>query len=158
MSKPTKTEAELIVMARAELDVHADCPDGIRIAVLRNEDSSEFRAEADEATQAKPRLSRMRRDDRADRRPPEQAVRCEGVRGAAYFRHWEEPTGPASGGPDDKLRDEAIQTSSFRDGALAQTSDEQLHIGESLDSGFEPGSSSERLSLITVWRNRNREL
>ena len=29
-------------------------PDGIRIAVLRSEDSSEFRTEADEATQAKP--------------------------------------------------------------------------------------------------------
>ena len=41
-------------MARAELKVHADCPDGIRIAVLRSEDSSEFRTEADEATQAKP--------------------------------------------------------------------------------------------------------
>jgi len=27
MSKPTKTEAELIAMARAELKVHADCPD-----------------------------------------------------------------------------------------------------------------------------------
>ncbi|MEA2795690.1 MAG: hypothetical protein QOI87_3070, partial [Bradyrhizobium sp.] len=29
MSKPIKTEAELIAMARAELKVHADCPDGI---------------------------------------------------------------------------------------------------------------------------------
>ena len=29
MSKPAKTEAELIAMARAELKVHADCPDGI---------------------------------------------------------------------------------------------------------------------------------
>jgi hypothetical protein len=54
MSKPTKTEAELIAMARAELEVHADCPDGIRIAVLRDEDSWEFRAEADEMTQARP--------------------------------------------------------------------------------------------------------
>ena len=26
------------------------------------------------------------------------------------YRHCEEPTGPAFGGPDDKLRDEAIQT------------------------------------------------
>jgi hypothetical protein len=26
MSKPTKTQAELIEMARAELKVHADCP------------------------------------------------------------------------------------------------------------------------------------
>ena len=41
-------------MARAELKVHADCPAGIRIAVLRNEDSLEFRTEADEATKAKP--------------------------------------------------------------------------------------------------------
>jgi hypothetical protein len=54
MSKPTKTEAELIEMARAELKVHADCPDGIRIAVLRSKDSWEFRTEADEATKAKP--------------------------------------------------------------------------------------------------------
>jgi hypothetical protein len=54
MSKPTKTEAELIAMAWVELKVHADCPDGIRIAVLRSEDSWEFRTEADEATQAKP--------------------------------------------------------------------------------------------------------
>jgi hypothetical protein len=54
MSKPTKTEAELIAMARAELKVHADCPDGIRITVLRNGDSWEFRAAADEATKAKP--------------------------------------------------------------------------------------------------------
>ena len=54
MSKPAKTEAELVAMARAELKAHADCPDGIVIAVLRSEDSWEFRAEADEATKAKP--------------------------------------------------------------------------------------------------------
>jgi hypothetical protein len=54
MSKPTKSEAELIAMARAELKVHADCPDGIAIFVLRDEETWEFRAEADEATQAKP--------------------------------------------------------------------------------------------------------
>jgi hypothetical protein len=53
MSKPIKTEAELIAMARAELKVHADCPDGIAIIVLRSDDSWEFRAEADEATVAK---------------------------------------------------------------------------------------------------------
>ncbi len=41
-------------MACAELKVHAGCPDGIRIAVLRNEDSWEFRTAADEATVAKP--------------------------------------------------------------------------------------------------------
>jgi hypothetical protein len=38
MSKPTKTEAELIAMARAELKVHADCPDGIAVSILRTGD------------------------------------------------------------------------------------------------------------------------
>jgi hypothetical protein len=54
MSKPTKTPAELIAMARAELKVHADCPDGIEISVIRDGDSWEFRASADEATAARP--------------------------------------------------------------------------------------------------------
>jgi hypothetical protein len=54
MSKPIRTEAELVAMARAELKVHLDCPDGITIAVLPSEDSWEFRTEADEATKAKP--------------------------------------------------------------------------------------------------------
>lgn len=54
MSKPIKTEAELIAMARAELKVHADCPDGINISVLRDGDSWEFRASAEEATVARP--------------------------------------------------------------------------------------------------------
>jgi hypothetical protein len=55
MSKPTKTEAELIALARAELKVHSpDCPDGIAISVLRAGDSWEFRTTADEATVAKP--------------------------------------------------------------------------------------------------------
>src|SRR5437762_7232396 len=54
MSKPAKTEAELIAMARAELKVHADCPDGIVISVLRDGNSWEFRARADAATVAKP--------------------------------------------------------------------------------------------------------
>ena len=54
MSKPTKTEAELIAMARAELKEHADCPDGIVISVLRSGDSWEFRTSADEATIAQP--------------------------------------------------------------------------------------------------------
>ena len=54
MSKPSRTEAELVAMARAELKVHLDCPDGIMIAVLRSEDSWEFRTEADPATRAKP--------------------------------------------------------------------------------------------------------
>ncbi len=35
MSKPAKTEAELIAMARAELKVHTDCPDGIAISPYR---------------------------------------------------------------------------------------------------------------------------
>ena len=54
MSKPIKTVAELIAMARAELKVHADCPDGIDISVLRDGDSWEFRASANEATVARP--------------------------------------------------------------------------------------------------------
>ena len=54
MSKPAKTEAELIAMARAELKVHADCPDGIVISVLRDGDSWEFRASAEQATIDRP--------------------------------------------------------------------------------------------------------
>jgi hypothetical protein len=54
MSKPTKTEAELIMMARAELKVPIGCPDGIVISVLRTGDSWEFRTTADEATVTKP--------------------------------------------------------------------------------------------------------
>jgi len=54
MSKPTKTAAELVSMARAELKIHADCPEGIEISVIRTEDGWEFRATADKATIAKP--------------------------------------------------------------------------------------------------------
>ena len=54
MSKPAKTEAELIAMARAELKAHLEGPDGIEILVIRDGDSWEFRAEAAEATVAKP--------------------------------------------------------------------------------------------------------
>ena len=54
MSKPTRTASELIAMARAELKAHADCPDGIGISVISNADGWEFRADADEATVAKP--------------------------------------------------------------------------------------------------------
>ncbi len=55
MSKPTRTEPELIAMARAELKVHCpDCPDGIVISVLRAGSSWEFRTAADAATVAKP--------------------------------------------------------------------------------------------------------
>jgi len=53
VSKPIKTEAELIAMARAELKVHADCPDGVVISVLRAGNSWEFRAAADQATVAR---------------------------------------------------------------------------------------------------------
>jgi len=53
MSKPVRTEAELIEMARAELKVHADPPDGIIISILRDGDSWEFRARADKATAGK---------------------------------------------------------------------------------------------------------
>ena len=54
MSKPVKTEAELIAMAKAELKVHADCSDGMKIIVLRDCDSWEFRDESDQATIDKP--------------------------------------------------------------------------------------------------------
>jgi hypothetical protein len=54
MSKPAKTAAELIAMARAELKVHADCPEGVVISVIRDGGSWEFRASADDATVAKP--------------------------------------------------------------------------------------------------------
>jgi hypothetical protein len=55
MSKPIKTEADLIAMARAELTVHSpDCPEGIMIFVLRTDEGWEFRTEADEATREKP--------------------------------------------------------------------------------------------------------
>ena len=54
MSKPTKTEAELVAMVTAEPKVHADCPDGIKIFALRSGDSWEFRTEADDETRAKP--------------------------------------------------------------------------------------------------------
>jgi hypothetical protein len=54
MSKPVKSEAELIAMAKAELKVHTDAPDGMVISILRDGDSWEFRASADKATQDKP--------------------------------------------------------------------------------------------------------
>jgi hypothetical protein len=54
MSKPAKTAAELIAMAKAELKVHADCPDGMVISLIHDGESWEFRASADEATVAKP--------------------------------------------------------------------------------------------------------
>ncbi|MDE2376728.1 hypothetical protein [Bradyrhizobium sp.] len=54
MSKPARTEAELIAMARAELKVHADCPDGMTISILRDGEGWEFRAKADQTTVDKP--------------------------------------------------------------------------------------------------------
>jgi hypothetical protein len=45
MSKPTRTEAELVAMARAELKIHADCPDGI--ALFATDDGREFHTEAE---------------------------------------------------------------------------------------------------------------
>ena len=54
MSKPLKTEAELIAMAKAELKAHADAPDGMAISVIRDGESWEFRASADKATADKP--------------------------------------------------------------------------------------------------------
>jgi len=54
MTKPAKSQSELVAMAVAELKVHADCPDGMKISVIRSDDTWEFRASADEATVAKP--------------------------------------------------------------------------------------------------------
>jgi hypothetical protein len=54
MSKPARTEAELIAMARAELKVHADSFDGMAISILRDGDRWEFRADADQATRDRP--------------------------------------------------------------------------------------------------------
>lgn len=54
MSKPTRTAAELIAMARAELKAHADGPDGIEIEVITSDDGWEFRTQADAATVARP--------------------------------------------------------------------------------------------------------
>ena len=54
MSKPAKTEAELIAMARAELKVHTDGPDSLVISIVRDGDSWEFRATANQATIDRP--------------------------------------------------------------------------------------------------------
>ena len=54
MSKLTRTADELVAMAKSELKIHADCPDGMIISVIPDGDSWEFRATADEATVAKP--------------------------------------------------------------------------------------------------------
>ena len=54
MTKPANTESELVAMALAELKVHVDYPEGMKISVIKSDDSWEFRASADEATVAKP--------------------------------------------------------------------------------------------------------
>jgi len=54
MSKPMKTEAELIAMAETEMKAHATFPDGIVISVLCDGNSWEFRATTDAATVAQP--------------------------------------------------------------------------------------------------------
>ncbi|MBV9565341.1 MAG: hypothetical protein JOY90_33545 [Bradyrhizobium sp.] len=54
MARPVKTEAELVAMARAELKVHADCPEAMVISIVRDGDGWEFRASADAATAARP--------------------------------------------------------------------------------------------------------
>ncbi|CAL78453.1 conserved hypothetical protein [Bradyrhizobium sp. ORS 278] len=54
MTKPSKTEAELIAMAVAELKAHKDYAEGIRISIVRDGKSWEFRASADQDTIAKP--------------------------------------------------------------------------------------------------------
>ena len=53
MTKPAKTESELVAMALAQLKVHVDYPEGMKISVIKSDDSWEFRASADEATVAK---------------------------------------------------------------------------------------------------------
>jgi hypothetical protein len=54
MSKPSKTDVELIAMAKAELKAHLEVPDGVLISVIRDGASWEFRASADAATVARP--------------------------------------------------------------------------------------------------------
>ncbi len=54
MTKPAKSEAELIAMATAELKVHVDFPEGMQISAIKSDDTWEFRAAGDKATVAKP--------------------------------------------------------------------------------------------------------
>jgi hypothetical protein len=51
MTRPVKTEAELIEMAKAELRVHAEYLDGMVISIIRDGGGWEFRARADKATE-----------------------------------------------------------------------------------------------------------
>lgn len=54
MTKPAKSEAELITMALAELKAHVESPDGLNVSIVRDGSSWEFRTSADQATIAKP--------------------------------------------------------------------------------------------------------
>jgi hypothetical protein len=54
MTKPTRTEAELIAMAKEELKARGDFPDGIAISVLRWGSKWELRAKADPGTATRP--------------------------------------------------------------------------------------------------------
>jgi hypothetical protein len=54
MTRPVKTEAELIEMAKAELRVHAEYPEGMVISIIRDGDGWEFRAAADKTTEGRP--------------------------------------------------------------------------------------------------------
>ncbi|XUM22004.1 hypothetical protein ACRAVF_33300 [Bradyrhizobium oligotrophicum S58] len=54
MTKATKTEAELIAMARTELKARVGHPDGMAISVLRWGTKWEFRAKADPGTATRP--------------------------------------------------------------------------------------------------------
>ena len=54
MTRPVKTEAELIEMAKAELRVHAEYPEWMVISIIRDGDGWEFRASADKATSDRP--------------------------------------------------------------------------------------------------------
>ncbi|WP_315799253.1 MULTISPECIES: hypothetical protein [unclassified Bradyrhizobium] len=54
MTKPTKTEAELIAMAKAELKARVGCRDGMAISVLRWGTKWELCAKADPGTATRP--------------------------------------------------------------------------------------------------------
>jgi hypothetical protein len=54
MTKPARTEAELIAMALAELKAHVDAPEGLTVSIVRDGSNWEFRAAADPATIARP--------------------------------------------------------------------------------------------------------
>ncbi len=53
MTKPAKTAAELIELAKSELQAHMPYPEGIVVSVLSDGDGFEFRVSADEETRAR---------------------------------------------------------------------------------------------------------